>query len=202
MIQTLSVQTLDVISVNLWSILISLANLLIIFLILKKLLWKPVKKVMEQRQRFASFIATTNNLRPLIDQTGSRRFVCVYADEIDNGRRISHDQIYAQLLHELKEGKRYWFTEAENKRLMQQNSRFQQVGDYENMIRLTYAAPDETPEETPYTLLHDIMMELAGLFPTMKIKSGTSIELGRVLRAMGYEYKKIKSGITYKVVKG
>ncbi len=50
MIQTLSVQTLDVISVNLWSILISLANLLIIFLILKKLLWKPVKKVMEQRQ--------------------------------------------------------------------------------------------------------------------------------------------------------
>ena len=85
---------------------------------------------------------------------------------------------------------------------MQQNSRFQQVGDYETMIRLTYAAPDETPEETPYTLLHDIMMELAGLFPTMKIKSGTSIELGRVLRAMGYEYKKIKSGITYKVVKG
>lgn len=161
----------------------------------------PYGKVMEQRQRFASFIATTNNLRPLIDQTGSRRFVCVYADEIDNGRRISHDQIYAQLLHELKEGKRYWFTEAENKRLMQQNSRFQQVGDYENMIRLTYAAPDETPEETPYTLLHDIMMELAGLFPTMKIKSGTSIELGRVLRAMGYEYKKIKSGITYKVVK-
>ena len=162
----------------------------------------PYGKVMEQRQRFASFIATTNNLRPLIDQTGSRRFVCVYADEIDNGRRISHDQIYAQLLHELKEGKRYWFTETENKRLMQQNSRFQQVGDYENMIRLTYAAPDETPEETPYTLLHDIMMELAGLFPTMKIKSGTSIELGRVLRAMGYEYKKIKSGITYKVVKG
>ena len=43
-------QTLDVISVNLWQILISLANLLIIFLILKKLLWKPVKKVMEQRQ--------------------------------------------------------------------------------------------------------------------------------------------------------
>lgn len=50
MIQTLSVQTLDVISVNLWSILISLANLLIIFLILKKLLWKPVKKVMEERK--------------------------------------------------------------------------------------------------------------------------------------------------------
>ena len=44
-------QTLEIISVNLWQILISLANLLLIYIILKKLLWKPVKKVMDQRQR-------------------------------------------------------------------------------------------------------------------------------------------------------
>ena len=50
MIETLQVQTLDVISVNLWQILISLANLLLILLILKKFLWKPVQKVMKQRQ--------------------------------------------------------------------------------------------------------------------------------------------------------
>ena len=45
-----SVQNADIISINIWQILISLANLLIIFLILKKFLWKPVKKVMDQRQ--------------------------------------------------------------------------------------------------------------------------------------------------------
>lgn len=50
MMQTLEIQTLGIISVNLWQILISLANLLIIFWILKKVLWKPVKKVMDQRQ--------------------------------------------------------------------------------------------------------------------------------------------------------
>ncbi|MBQ7088893.1 MAG: F0F1 ATP synthase subunit B [Clostridia bacterium] len=50
MMELLQVQTLDVISVNIWQILISLANLLLIFLILKKLLWKPVQKVMQQRQ--------------------------------------------------------------------------------------------------------------------------------------------------------
>ena len=44
------IQTLEVISVNLWQILISLANLLLIFLILKKFLWKPVKKVMDERK--------------------------------------------------------------------------------------------------------------------------------------------------------
>lgn len=50
MIETLNVQTLDVISVNIWQILISLANLLLIFIILKKLLWKPVQNVMKKRQ--------------------------------------------------------------------------------------------------------------------------------------------------------
>ena len=43
-------QSLDVISVNLWQILISLANLLIMFLILKRFLFKPVMKMMAARQ--------------------------------------------------------------------------------------------------------------------------------------------------------
>lgn len=43
-------QTLDVISVNLWQILISLANLVLLFLIIKKFLFQPVKKVLDKRQ--------------------------------------------------------------------------------------------------------------------------------------------------------
>ncbi len=43
-------QTLDIISVNIWQILISLANLVLLFLILKKFLYKPVKAVLDQRQ--------------------------------------------------------------------------------------------------------------------------------------------------------
>ncbi len=43
-------QSLDVISVNFWQILVSLANLVILFLIIKKFLFKPVKKVLAQRQ--------------------------------------------------------------------------------------------------------------------------------------------------------
>ncbi len=41
---------LDIISANMWQALISLANLLILFLILKKFLYKPVKKMLSQRQ--------------------------------------------------------------------------------------------------------------------------------------------------------
>ena len=43
-------QSLEIISVNLWQILISLANLLIIFTILKRFLFAPVQKVMAARQ--------------------------------------------------------------------------------------------------------------------------------------------------------
>lgn len=43
-------QTLDVISVNLWQILISLANLAILFFIVKKFLYKPVKNMLEKRR--------------------------------------------------------------------------------------------------------------------------------------------------------
>lgn len=44
-------QTLDVISVNIWQILISLLNLYILFLIVKTFLFKPVKAVLAERQR-------------------------------------------------------------------------------------------------------------------------------------------------------
>ena len=43
-------QTLEVISINIWNILISLANLLIMFLVLKKFLFAPVKKVFADRE--------------------------------------------------------------------------------------------------------------------------------------------------------
>lgn len=44
-------QSSDIVSVNIWQILISLLNLLILFMILKKFLYKPVKNVLAQRQQ-------------------------------------------------------------------------------------------------------------------------------------------------------
>ncbi len=43
-------QTIEVISVNFWQMLVALANLLIMFFILKKFLYAPVLRVLEQRQ--------------------------------------------------------------------------------------------------------------------------------------------------------
>ena len=43
-------QNLDIISINIWQVVISLANLVILFLILKKFLFEPVKKIKAQRE--------------------------------------------------------------------------------------------------------------------------------------------------------
>ena len=43
-------QNLDVISVNIWAIIASLCNLLILTLIVKKFLYKPVKKIIDTRR--------------------------------------------------------------------------------------------------------------------------------------------------------
>ena len=49
--QTLAnVQTLDIISVNLWAMAASLLNLVILLLLIKKFLYNPVKKMLEDRQ--------------------------------------------------------------------------------------------------------------------------------------------------------
>ncbi len=41
---------MEVISVNIWQMLVSLANLLILFLLMKKFLYKPVTQVLEKRR--------------------------------------------------------------------------------------------------------------------------------------------------------
>lgn len=43
-------QSLDIISVNLWHILVSLANLALLYFVAKKFLYAPVKKVLENRR--------------------------------------------------------------------------------------------------------------------------------------------------------
>ena len=44
-------QSLDVISVNIWQILISLANLAILYFIIRKFLYKPVKNMISTREK-------------------------------------------------------------------------------------------------------------------------------------------------------
>ena len=135
----------------------------------------------------------------MVDPTGSRRFICVYAEDIDNSGTINYDLLYAQLYTELQQGRRYWFEDDENARIIQQNEKFQQVDSYEQMITLTYLSPEETSEDAEFIPLQLIMKRLEKMFPTFTIKKGTDVELGKRLTKMGYERKRNKKGSVFKV---
>jgi len=159
----------------------------------------PYGKVVERRHRFASFIATTNNRRPLVDPTGSRRFVCIYSDVVNNKGRINHAQLYAQLLHELNNGQRYWFTAKENERIMIQNQSFLRVEDFRTMIVQTFLPVEQTPADAPFETLSDIISILSNHFPYVTSTNNTCVSIGKILRGMGYAPKRSEWGITYQI---
>lgn len=91
---------------------------------------RPYARHIEEAPRMASFIATTNMSQVLADLSGSRRFIGVQlTGPIRIPRRIDYEQLYAQAVDELNRGVRFWFTDAETKRVMEHNRRFQMPTD-------------------------------------------------------------------------
>ena len=80
---------------------------------------------MEERERMASFIATSNRRHLLNDESGSRRFICVeLAHAIDVTTPVDHAQLYAEALVALDSGERCWFDEEETRLLEAHNASF------------------------------------------------------------------------------
>ena len=80
---------------------------------------------MEQKERMASFIATSNRRHLLNDESGSRRFICVeLTHAIDVTTPLDHAQLYAEALAAIESGERCWFTEEETRKLEAHNRSF------------------------------------------------------------------------------
>ena len=84
----------------------------------------PYGKTIKQFRRYTSFIGTTNQQKPLVDPTGSRRFVCVAIDgekNIDFEDNLEHKQLFAQVLHLFNQGERFWLNNEEIDLLIKEN---------------------------------------------------------------------------------
>lgn len=161
-------------------------------------------KALEKRRRYASFIGSTNAKRPLTDTTGSRRFLCVEVNEgerIDYETPIEYDQLYAQLVAELKDGKRYWLTDEENLRLSAYNEKYLHVNDLQTMLNMTFAHPKEG-EQAEELSLEEIMDEITEHFPYYTRSDNRNQKLGIILkRELGFTSKRRSNGMVYLVKK-
>lgn len=157
----------------------------------------PFAAHLEMRRRFASFVATTNSDRPLVDATGSRRYLCVnVTDTIDFSTPIDYPQLYAQLLAELQDGHPFWLNDEQTAQLMEQNERFRQISGIQQMLT---ALIDPTPGEGQWMTLTEMLSHLQQRFPKYKPTGNVFREMGRSLKAMHIETKHTNSGNLYKV---
>ena len=160
-------------------------------------------KTQEDRPRFASFVATTNNRHPLKDVTGSRRYICIQIPDgqlIDNSGEIDYGQLYAQVVHEIRDLQApYWFNNDEVVRIQQLNQNFMEKKDLGEMFIACFRQPNEG--EVVKTMncgqIIDIMQKE---YPTLDNTIGNRVKLGKTISAMGFEHKEHSHVAYYKVV--
>lgn len=147
-------------------------------------------RVQEDRTRYASFVATTNNPHPLNDPTGSRRYICISipADKlIDNQSEIDYKQLYAQVYHELTVDKaRYWFTNEETIAIQNANQQFQAEMDITSIISNCFRIPKKDEIVKPLSV-KDITKMILKQYPLLNITNSFNIRLGLTLKSLGFK---------------
>ena len=153
----------------------------------------------KQFRRYTSFIGTTNQQKPLVDPTGSRRFVCVgVTGNINFEDNLDHRQLYAQALHLFNKGERFWLEDDEIKTLIQENEPFQKLNDLVEMISETFCKPKAG--EGKWWTLKEISDLLANRYANYDPKT-TYIKLGKALsdQQFSFETDRKNTGHYYKL---
>ena len=160
-------------------------------------------RTQEDRPRFASFVATTNNRHPLKDATGSRRYICIQIPDgqmIDNTGEIDYAQLYAQVVYELQELEApYWFSNDEVARIQQLNQEFLEQKDIAEIVEICFRKPKEG--ETAKAMSSSMLLDLIQKeYPSIEITHSNKIRVGRVMKSLGYESVDHSNVPFYKVV--
>lgn len=148
--------------------------------------------------RMASFIGTSNRRDLLNDPTGSRRYLCIEVNEKIENTPLEHKQLFAQLMAELAEGERYWFTSEEEKELMKHNEAYYILPPQHDVFFQCFRLPEEGEPHQLHTASH-LYSVLVKRFP--KVMQGMNAnQFGKTLVALGAERVHTAQGNVYRVV--
>ena len=150
----------------------------------------PYGKTIKQYRRYTSFIGTTNQKQPLVDPTGSRRFVCVgipNGKNIDFTDNINHPQLFAQVLQMVINGERYWLEDDEIAQLMKENEPYQRTVPLEEMIAETFRKPKEG--EGRWWGTSEILTLFASRYAYFDAEKMSSNKLGRAMNNYRFSFR-------------
>ena len=150
----------------------------------------PYGKTIKQYRRYTSFIGTTNQMQPLVDPTGSRRFVCV---GIPNGKNIDftdnldHRQLYAQALYLFNKSERFWLEDDEIQTLIEENVPYQRTVDLVEMINETFRKPQDG--EGRWLGTTEILSTFASRYAYFDAKRATPAVLGKAMNNFRFSFR-------------
>ena len=158
----------------------------------------PYGKTIKLYRRYTSFIGTTNEQQPLVDPTGSRRFVCVCIPKgknIDYTDNVNHQQLFAQALHLFNNKERFWLDDDEIKELIAENEPYQKTIDLVEMISESFSRPKEN--EGRWWKSSEVYKYLASKYSYFDAKKTTVSVLGRAMNNYKFGFKhRTVSGLT------
>jgi len=150
----------------------------------------PYGKTIKQFRRYTSFIGTTNQQQPLVDPTGSRRFVCVgipVDKNIDFTDNLNHRQLYAQALHLFNTGERFWLEDDEIQTLIEENVPYQRTIDLVEMINETFRKPKDG--EGRWWSTSEILATFSGRYAYFDAKRATPAVLGKSMNNYRFNFR-------------
>lgn len=160
----------------------------------------PYAMAFTDHKRYAAFMATTNSPTPLIDPTGSRRYLCVRTTgKIDNITPIEYDQVYAQLATELQQGERAYFNSEDEAYIQEQNSQYQVSDELSEIFFLLFDLPS-TEDEGELLTTSEIVRRMHQYSKAITENRSTYIRMGRLLSSHGVRVKHQKNGNFCRVV--
>lgn len=161
---------------------------------------RPHQKTFQQMRRLASFSATANPMELLTDPTGSRRYICVQvAGAIDVSSPIEYEQLYAQALHAVRTGERYWLNNEEERLLMQSNSEFQEEALEMQYLFTYFRLPEKGEKEERYTSVE--LLDIISERSKRKFSNTSACRFGKMLNASGIKKIHTRAGNYYCLVK-
>jgi len=133
--------------------------------------------------RLCSFIATTNDRQPLMDPTGSRRYLCVeMTGQADMSGAINYRQMYAQAVWEIEHGEQYWFDNDDEREITEHNTKYLLRSSVEDILASLYEPAHK--ERSHFMTATGIQKQLKSQLLTADIP--TLAKLGRALKRMHY----------------
>ena len=150
----------------------------------------PYGKTIKQYRRYTSFIGTTNQQQPLVDPTGSRRFVCVgipAGKSIDFTDNLDHRQLYAQALYLFNKGERFWLDDDEIQTLIEENVPYQRTVDLVEMINETFRKPKDG--EGRWWGTTEILDTFADRYAYFDAKKASPTILGKAMNNYRFDFK-------------